>query len=62
MTSLQPSDTHITTPEKGEARVYDVVVDGHVNKDAAWYHPEPEEAVQQIRNYISFWKGILIEE
>jgi uncharacterized protein (DUF427 family) len=59
---LQQSGSHITTPEKGEAWFYDVVVDGQVNKDAAWFYPEPEEAVQQIKDYVAFWKGILIEE
>ena len=28
-------------PWKGIARYYDVVVDGHVNAQAAWYYPHP---------------------
>jgi uncharacterized protein (DUF427 family) len=29
-----------------------------VNKDAAWYYPEPKEAAKEIRNYAAFWKGV----
>ena len=36
---LKPSDTHTTCSWKGVASYYDVVVDGKVNKDAAWYYP-----------------------
>ena len=34
---FQESPTHTTCPWKGEASYYNVVVDGNVNKDAAWY-------------------------
>ena len=33
---VKPSLTHTTCPWKGEASYYDIVVDGKVNKDAAW--------------------------
>ena len=55
---LQGSDTHTTCPWKGEASYYNVVVSGAVNKDAAWYYPEPKEAAQQIKDYVAFWKGV----
>ena len=39
---FRPSETHTTCPWKGIASYYDVVVDGQINKDAAWYYPHPE--------------------
>ena len=55
---LQESSTHSTCPWKGVASYYDVVVDGEVNKDAAWYYPDPKEAAKNIKGYIAFWKGV----
>jgi uncharacterized protein (DUF427 family) len=55
---LKESDTHTTCPWKGEASYYNVVVSDAVNKDAAWYYPEPKEAAQQIKDYVAFWKGV----
>ena len=58
---LQPSDKHSTCPWKGEASYYDVVVNGEVNKDAAWYYPEPKAAAAEIKGYIAFWRGVKVE-
>lgn len=56
------SNMQTTCPYKGLASYYDVVVDGEVNKDAAWYYPDPKPIVKKIKNYIAFWKGIEIKE
>jgi uncharacterized protein (DUF427 family) len=58
---LRPSATHTTCPWKGEASYYDVVVDGQVNKDAAWYYPQPRSEAGRIKDYIAFWKGVKLE-
>jgi len=58
---LKDSATHTTCGWKGIASYYDVVVDGQVNKDAAWYYPDPKPAAANIVGYIAFWKGIKIE-
>ena len=55
---LKDSSTHTTCPFKGLASYFDVVVEGEVNKDAAWYYPEPKPGYEQIKNYVSFWKGV----
>ena len=55
---FQASDKHTICPWKGEASYYDVAVDGEVNKDAAWYYPEPKEAAQNISGRVAFWKGV----
>ena len=59
---FQPSDTHTVCPWKGTASYYDVVVNGEVNKDAAWFYPEPKDAAKNIENYVAFWKGVKISE
>lgn len=58
---LQPSDTHTVCPWKGTASYYHVVVDGKVNRDAAWYYPEPKEAAKNIRGHVAFWRGVEIQ-
>ena len=57
---LRPSDTRTRCPWKGEAHYYDVVVDGEVNKDAAWYYPEPKEAASAIKGRVAFWRGVQV--
>jgi uncharacterized protein (DUF427 family) len=59
---FRASDKHTICPWKGEASYYDVVVEDEVNKDAAWYYPEPKEAAQQIANRVAFWRGVNVEE
>jgi uncharacterized protein (DUF427 family) len=58
---LQPSDTHTVCGWKGTASYYHVAVDGEVNRDAAWYYPEPKEAAHNITGRVAFWKGVKVE-
>lgn len=55
---FRESDTRTVCPWKGVASYYDVVVDGKVNRDAAWYYPEPSQAAENIRGLVAFWKGV----
>jgi len=57
---LQPSDTHSSCPWKGLASYYNIEVNGKINKDAAWYYPEPKAAASEIKGYIAFWKGVTV--
>ena len=59
---LRPSETHTTCGWKGVASYYDVVVDGQVNKDAAWYYPDTKEAANNIRGYVAFWRGVEVRK
>jgi len=59
---FQPSMTHTTCPWKGEASYYDIVADGKVNKDAAWYYSSPKEAAKYIAGYVAFWKGVQVDD
>jgi uncharacterized protein (DUF427 family) len=58
---FQGSDAHTTCPWKGEASYYNVVVDGQVNKDAAWYYPDPKPAAKEIKDRVAFWRGVKVE-
>ena len=58
---LHESNTHTVCPWKGIASYYDVVVDGQVNRDAAWYYPDTKEAANKIRGRIAFWRGVRVE-
>lgn len=58
---FKPSATHTTCPWKGVASYYDVVVDGEVNADAAWYYPDPKPAAKHIRGHVAFWRGIQVQ-
>ena len=55
---IKESETHTTCPWKGRANYYDLVVEGEVNKAAAWYYPDPKPAAKEIKNYVAFWKGV----
>lgn len=57
---FKPSATHTTCGWKGVASYYDVVVDGNVNHDAAWFYPEPKDAANAVRDRVAFWKGVTI--
>ena len=59
---LRPSATHSTCPWKGEASYFDVVVDGKINRDAAWYYPSPKDAAKNITGHIAFWRGVKVEK
>jgi uncharacterized protein (DUF427 family) len=59
---FRESSTHTTCPWKGLASYYDVVVNDEVNKDAAWYYPEPKSAAQQIADRVAFWRGVTVEK
>lgn len=58
---FKENETHTVCPWKGTASYYDVVVDGEVNRNAAWYYPEPSNAARQIKDRVAFWRGVKVE-
>jgi len=40
---------------------YDVVVDGQVSRDAAWYYPVTKDAAKHVECYVAFWHGVTVE-
>jgi uncharacterized protein (DUF427 family) len=59
---LKESDYHTTCPWKGNASYFDVVIEGQVNRNAAWYYPEPKKAANQIKGYVAFWNGVSVQD
>jgi uncharacterized protein (DUF427 family) len=59
---LQESTTNSVCSWKGTASYYNVVVDGQVNPNAAWYYPDPKPAAAEIKGRIAFWRGVKVEQ
>lgn len=59
---LHESHTHTICLWKGIASYYDLEVNGKINRDAAWYYPEPKELAKGIIGRVAFWKGVKIEK
>jgi uncharacterized protein (DUF427 family) len=62
MAYMQPSETKTTCAWKGVASYYTINVRGELNKNAAWYYPEPKEAAKNIQGRIAFWHGVEVTE
>jgi len=45
---------------KGEALFYNIVVEGEINRNAAFYHPKPSKAAEAIKNHVVFTKDVVI--
>ena len=58
---LRKSDHQTVCGWKGTAVYYDVVVNGKMNKQAAWCYPDPKDAASEIRNYLAFWNGVEVQ-
>ncbi|MCK6586246.1 MAG: DUF427 domain-containing protein [Polyangiaceae bacterium] len=58
---FRQSDTHTECGWKGTASYFDVVAGDQVNKDAAWYYPDPKPAAANIKGYVAFWRGVKVE-
>ena len=57
---FRSSDHRTVCGWKGEAHYYDVVVDGQVNANAAWFYPEPKPEAARIKGRVAFWKGVKV--
>ena len=58
---FRDSDAHTVCGWKGRASYFDVVVDGEVNEQAAWYYPEPKPEADHIKGHVAFWKGVQVD-
>lgn len=59
---FRTSESHTTCPWKGLASYYNLVVNGKINPDAAWYYPQPKDAAKPIAGYVAFWKGVEVSK
>lgn len=58
---VRDSDHSSVCGWKGTARYYDLVVDGAVNRNAAWYYPDAKDAAKNIQGFVAFWNGVDVE-
>jgi uncharacterized protein (DUF427 family) len=54
------STMRTTCPSKGTALYYDLVVDGEVQTNAAWYYPEPAGQFRCIKDHVAFFRGVKV--
>ena len=59
---FQSTDHQSTCPWKGLSNYHNIVVNGEVNSNAAWYYPNPSSAASEIKDYIAFWKGVRVDK
>ena len=59
---VRESDAKSVCGWKGTDSYYDVVVDGVVYQQAAWYYPDPKPEANKIKEYVAFWKGVKVED
>jgi uncharacterized protein (DUF427 family) len=62
---FKKSDKSSTCPWKGEASYYDIVVNGEINKAAAWYYPSPlkggiKKVGKDFTDYVAFWNWVKV--
>ena len=57
---FRESSAHTTCAWKGQASYYDIVVGDEVNREAAWYYPDPKSAAAEIKDRVAFWKGVQV--
>ena len=57
---LSDSTTHTTCPWKGQASYKSLNVNGEINRDAAWFYPQPKPAAAEIAGRFAFWRGVQV--
>ncbi|BCR25035.1 MULTISPECIES: DUF427 domain-containing protein [Gammaproteobacteria] len=55
---VRGSDTHTTCPWKGRASYYTLKVGEDLNRDAAWFYPEPKSGAEAVAGRVAFWRGV----
>lgn len=59
---FKPSQTETVCHWKGTANYYDLQVGEKTNPSAAWFYKDPLPAAEQIKDRVSFWKGVTIKD
>ena len=58
---LKESGTRTQCPWRGAAIYYDVTAGGRVVENAAWSYPRPTRKAARLRDFVSFWKEVVVE-
>jgi uncharacterized protein (DUF427 family) len=59
--ALVPSDKHTVCGWKGTASYYSIQVGGDMNRDAAWFYPDPKAEAAMVKDRVAFWRGVKVE-
>ena len=59
---FQSTNHQSACPWKGLANYHNIVVNGEVNSNAAWYYPNPSSAASEIKDYVAFWKNVRFDK
>ena len=62
MLDCSKSHLQLHNRSKGQARFYNLLVDGAENLDAAYYYPDPKPVAQSLKHHIAFWRDVEITE
>ena len=52
--------TQTVCPWKGTASYYSITINGQTNHDGSWFYHAPKDAASQIKDYVSFWRGVRV--
>ena len=52
---FEKSGMHTTCPWKGKASYFNLRMGDQVERNVAWYYPEPSNDALDIRNYVAFY-------
>ena len=55
------SNHSTSSPWKGEANYYSLLVNGEMLADAVWYYADPKSEAQMLKDRVAFWNGVKIE-
>jgi uncharacterized protein (DUF427 family) len=59
MEYLRPANRSTFCEWKGAASYYDIEVGDRIEKNAAWYYPNPTPPFVEIRNHVAFYPGVM---
>ena len=55
------SNHRTSSPWKGEASYYSLLVDGELHADAVWYYADPKPEAQMLKDRVAFGNGVKVE-
>ena len=56
---LRRSDRHTFCEFKGAASYYDLLVDGKVMRNAAWYYPSPSRGFEEMADHVAIYPSLV---
>lgn len=59
---LRTSGTRRWCPDQGEARYYHLLIEGTIQRDAAWYFPHPAPSAGRVAGYVAFGHEVEVVE